>query len=127
MDVAGRQQLALTLLEPADTGVALALRAVPVAARVVGDGRVSAAGALVAMAAESGRPTARDRRQHLLMLTVDPSAAAFHEALPDVANDVGHVHRGAAQALRKSSPCDSSASASSGLEVALRCLLDRCR
>jgi predicted nuclease of restriction endonuclease-like (RecB) superfamily len=125
--VSVRQQLALTLLEPADAGVALALRAVPVAARVVGDGRVSAAGALVAMAAESGRPTARDRGQYLLMLTVDPSAAAFHEALPDVANDVGHLHRGAAQALRKAPPCDSSASASSGLEVALRCLLDRCR
>jgi hypothetical protein len=127
LDVAGRQQLALTLLEPADVGVALALRAVPVAARVVGDGGVSAAGALVAMAAESSRPTARDRGQHLLILTVDPSAAAFHEALPDVANDVGHLHRGAAQALRKASPYDSSASASSGLEVALRCLLDRCR
>ena len=61
MDVAGRQQLPLTLLEPADPGVALALRAVPVAARVVGDARISAAGALVAMAAESGGAATRDR------------------------------------------------------------------
>ena len=93
---------------------------------------MSAAGALVAMAAESSRAATRDRGQHLLMLAVDPSAAAFHEALSGVANDVGHLHRGAAQALRKASPCmpgcgAPSASASSGLEVALRCLLDRCR
>jgi len=127
MDVAGRQQLALTLLEPANARVALAPGAVPVAARVVGDGCMSAAGTLVAMAAESSRAAARDRGQHLLMLTVDPPAVAFDEALPGIADDVGHLHRGAAQALRKASPCDPSASASSGLEVALRCLLDRCR
>jgi len=65
---------------------------------------VSAAGALVAMAAESSRAAARDRRQHLLMLAVDPSAAAFYEALPGIANDVGHLHGGAAQALREASP-----------------------
>jgi hypothetical protein len=93
---------------------------------------MSAAGALIAMAAESSRAAARDRGQHLLMLTVDPSAAAFYEALPGVANDVGQLHGGAAQALRRASPCVRgcrvpSASASSGLEVALRCLLDRCR
>ncbi len=88
---------------------------------------MAAAVALVAMAAESGRPTARDRGEHLLMLTVDPSAAAFDKALPGITNDVGQLHGGAAQALRMASPCDPSASASSGLEVALRCLLDRCR
>ncbi len=104
MDVAGRQQLAFALLEPADARVALALRAVPVAARVVGDDRMSAAGALVAMSAESSRAAACDRGQHLLMLTVDPSAAAFHEALPGITNDVGHLHRRPAQALRKASP-----------------------
>jgi len=127
MDIAGRQQLALTLLEPADARVALALRAVPVTTRVVGDGRMSAADALVAMATERSRTAARDRGQHLLVLAVDPPAAAFHEALPGVANDVGHLHRGAAQAVRRASPCVPSASASSGLEVALRCLLERCR
>ena len=68
-----------------------------------------------------------DRGQHLLMLAVDPSAAAFYEALSGIVDDVGHLHGGAAQALRRASPCDPGASASSGLEVALRCLLDRCR
>ena len=51
MDIARGQQLAFALLEPADAGVALASRAVPVAARVIGDGGVPAAGALIAMAA----------------------------------------------------------------------------
>ena len=104
MDVAGRQQLALPLLEPADAGVALALRAVPVATRVVGDGRVSAAGALVAMATQSSRAATCDRSQHLLMLAVDPLAAAFDEALSGITNDVGQLHRRPAQALRKASP-----------------------
>ena len=88
---------------------------------------MSAAGALVAMAAESSRAATRDRGQQLLMLAVDPPAVTFDEALPGIADNVGHLHRGVAQALRKASPCDPSASASSGLEVALRCLLDRCR
>ena len=95
---------AATLLEPADARVALALRAVPVATRVVGDGRMSAADALVAMASESSRAAARDRGQHLLMLAVDPPAVAFDEALPGVANDVGQLNRGPAQTLRCASP-----------------------
>lgn len=65
---------------------------------------MSAAGAQVAMAAESNRAAAHDRGQYLLVLAVDPSAAAFHEALPGIANDVGHLDRGTAQALRKASP-----------------------
>ena len=40
--VAGGQQLPFPRLEPAQTGVALTLRAVPVSARVVGDGSMSA-------------------------------------------------------------------------------------
>src|SRR5450755_3960723 len=43
MDIARGQQLPLALLEPADAGVALALRAVPVTARVIGDGSMAAA------------------------------------------------------------------------------------
>jgi len=82
MDVASGQQLPFTLLEPADAGVALALRAVPVTARVIGDGSVSATRAAVAMAAKSSGPAASNSAQHLLMLSVDPSAVAFDEGLP---------------------------------------------
>ena len=104
MDIARGQQLPFPLLEPADAGVALALRAVPVTARVIGDGGVAAAGAPVTMATESGSSAPRDRGQHLLMLAVDPSAAAFDETIPSVANDVGHLQRRPAYTLRIASP-----------------------
>ena len=57
---------------------------------------MSTAGAAVAMAAQSGGAATHDGGQHLLMLSVDPSAAAFDEALPCVANDVGHLQERAA-------------------------------
>ena len=38
--------------------------------------------------------------QHLLMLAVDPLAAALDETLSGVTNDVGHLQRRLAQALR---------------------------
>ena len=104
MDVARGQQLPFALLEPADAGAALALRAVPVTARVIGDGAVATAGASIAMAAQSSRAATRDRSQHLLMLSVDPPAAALDKALPCVANDVSHLQRRLAYALRIASP-----------------------
>lgn len=104
MDVAHGQQLAFALLEPADAGVALALRAVPVTARVIGDGGMTATGTLIAMATESSCAASRDRQQYLLMLAVDPLATAFDETLPCVANDVGHLQRRPAYTLRIASP-----------------------
>ena len=47
--VAGRQQLSFPRLEPAQASVALTLGAVPVSARVVRDGSMSAVRALIAM------------------------------------------------------------------------------
>ncbi len=88
---------------------------------------MSAARASVAMAAERSRTAARDRGQHLLMLPVDPPATAVDETLSGVANDVGHLHEGVAQALRKASPDVPSCSMSRGLEVSLRCFFERCR
>jgi hypothetical protein len=125
MDIARGQQLAFALLKPADAGVALALRAVPVTARVIGDGRMAATGALVAMAAERSCPATCDGGQRLLMLSVDPPSAAVDEALSGTANDISHLQRRPAQRLRKASPDVPSCSMSSGLEVALRCFFER--
>src|SRR5665213_152753 len=127
MDVARGQQFAFALLEPADACVALALRAVPVAARVIGEGGVATAGASIAVTAESGGAAARDRIEHLQVLSVDPAMTAFPEARPGVTDDVGHLQRSAAYTLRIASPGSASRSMSSGLEVALKCLLERCR
>jgi hypothetical protein len=104
MNVAGGQQLAFAPLKPADAGVALALRAVPVTARVIGDGGMTASGALIAMAAESSCAASRDRQQYLLMPAVDPLATAFDETLPCVANDAGDLQRRPAYTLRIASP-----------------------
>jgi len=127
VDVARRQQLWFALLKPAQASVALASRAMPVAARVIGDGGISATGALIAVAAERGGAATYDRLQHLQVLTVDPAMTAFSESRSSAANDVGHLQRGAAQALRGAVLREASASWSSGLAVALRCFCERWR
>ena len=65
VDIAGGQQFPFPRLEPAQAGVALALGTVPVAARVVRDGGMSAVRAAIAMSAERGGAAARDGQQHL--------------------------------------------------------------
>ena len=61
MDIASGQQFALARLEPAPARVALASRAMPVSTRVVGDpGRMSAAGAAVAVPAQRDSAAARN-------------------------------------------------------------------
>src|SRR5208283_1197631 len=66
MDIASGQQFSLARLEPAQARVALASWAMPVSTRVVGDpGRMSAAGAAVAMCAQRSGAAACDGQQHL--------------------------------------------------------------
>ncbi len=125
--VAGGQQLPFPRLEPAQARVALTLGAVPVSARVVRDGRMSAVRALIAMSTQRGGAAARDGQQHLLVLPVDPLATALNEGLSCTANDVGHLQRRPVHALCVGSPSPRMVSASSGLPVALRCRRERCR
>src|SRR5271163_2507656 len=75
------QQLSFPRLEPAQTGVALTLGAVPVSARVVRDGSMSAVRALIAMPTQRGGAAARDRQQHFFVLAVDPLPTALNEGL----------------------------------------------
>src|SRR5215471_4531013 len=65
MNVGNVQQFFLTRREPLVAGVALALRAMAIAAGVIRDGLMAAARASIAVAAERCRATAQDRRQHL--------------------------------------------------------------
>ena len=128
MDVASGQQFPFARLEPASARVALASWAMPVSARVVGDpGRMSAAGAAVAMPAQRGGAAAHDGQQHLPVLPVDPPAAVFDKCLSGTANNVGHLHERPVFQLCLCAPCDGNDSASSGLAVALKCRWDRCR
>jgi len=124
--VAAGQQFLLACLKPAQTRVRLASWTMPVAARVIGDGRrMAAGGTAIAMAAECGGAAACDREQDLLMLPVDPAAAALNEALPGPANNIGHLQRRPVYALRLCSPGAGRVSVSSGLVVALRWRCER--
>src|SRR5882724_10510101 len=126
--VTGGQHLAFPRLEPAPSGVALTLGAVPVSARVVRDGSMSAVRALIAMSPQRGSAAACDGQQHLFVLSVDPLATALNEGLSCTANDVGHLQRRRpVHALCVDSPSPRMVIASSGLPVALRCRRERCR
>jgi hypothetical protein len=87
------QELLATLLDPAQSGVGLALGAVPVATRIIGDGLIITAGTLIQMPAESGRAATGDSSQDLQVLAGEPMAAAFDEPLPRCADDIGHLQR----------------------------------
>src|SRR5271165_2997201 len=129
--VGGGQQFALTCLQPAVAGISLTLWAMPVSARVVGDGGMSAVGALIAMSAEGGGAAAGDGQQHFLVLPGHPLATVLDKGWPRAANQVGHLQerathlglwRGLSFLLLRGQDKESN-----GLAVALRWRLDRCR
>jgi len=92
MDVARGEQLLTTRFEPTVAGVGLTLRAVSVAAAVVGDGRtVPTVDALIEMPAQGGGATARDGPQHGEVLPGDPTAASFDEGASRGANQIDHL------------------------------------
>src|ERR1700693_2289021 len=91
MDVGRGQQFTTTRRDPAFTRTGLTLRAVPIAATVVRDGgTMSAAGALIDMAAESGGATACDGQQDLKMGPAEPRTVPLDKVCSCAANDVGH-------------------------------------
>src|ERR1022692_2701407 len=74
MDVAGRQEFPAARFQPAVARVGLALRTMPVAARVEGDGAMPAPGALIDVPAERGRPAADDGGQDLQVQPGEPTS-----------------------------------------------------
>jgi len=92
VDIGRGQQLTTTRRDPAFARTGLTLRAMPIAATVVGDGgTMSAAGALINMAAEGSGATARNGPQDLDMGPAEPVAVACDEVCSRAANDVGHL------------------------------------
>jgi hypothetical protein len=81
MHVLRRQKFPATLLEPTFASARLTLRAVAISARVVGDGAMSTASALIEMSAEHGRATPHNGPQHFDMLPGDPFTASFDECV----------------------------------------------
>src|SRR6267143_6312532 len=92
MDVAGRKKLSSTCCDPAFPSRGLTLRAVSIAAAVVGDGgTMPAAGAFIEMAAECGGATPRNGQQHFDVLPADPLAVSFEEGSSCAADEIGHL------------------------------------
>jgi hypothetical protein len=92
MDVARREKFSLTCGDPAFAGRGLTLRAVSIAAAVVGDGgTMPAAGAFIEMTAESGGATPRNGQQHFDMLPAEPLAISFDESSSRAADEIGHL------------------------------------
>src|SRR5258707_2390974 len=99
MHIARREKLLATRRKPAVASARLTLGAVPVAARVVGDGAMSTAGAFIEMAAERGGATPRHGQQHFDVLPGDPRTASFDESVSRGADQIGHLQRWPAHLL----------------------------
>ena len=91
MDVARREKFSSACCDPPFPGRRLTLRAVPVAAGVVRDGAMPAAGALVEMTAQCGGTTARNGPQHFDVLPAEPVPISFQESSSRGADEIGHL------------------------------------
>src|SRR6266478_7838221 len=91
MDVTRREKLLAARCEPAVASSCLTLWAVPISARVVGDGAMSAASAFIEMPAERGGTTLPNGQEHFDMLPGDPLTASFDECVSRGADQIGHL------------------------------------
>src|SRR5215467_23035 len=83
MDVGCGQKFAATCLDPAFTSAGLTLRAMAVAATVIGDGSaMSTTLALIDVAAECGRTTTRNSVQDFKVRPTEPLTVARMKAVP---------------------------------------------
>src|SRR6266581_6329304 len=91
MDVARREKFPATRGDPPFSGRRLTLRTVAIAAGVVRDGAMPAAGALIEMTAKCGSTTARNGQQHFDVLPADPLAISFEKCSSRSADKIGHL------------------------------------
>jgi hypothetical protein len=123
VDVADREQLLLARRDPRVPRRGQTLRAMPIAAAVVREGRLRALVTAIAVPAERGGATLRDRPKDAPMLPADPGAVLFHEAIARSAYDVGHLegwprHRLCNRRVRRTVSAAETGIASSGLATA---------
>src|SRR5258708_38350802 len=126
MRIVGGQQIAVACLDPAVARLGLASWAMPVAARVIADGLMSAPRTGVHMSTEQGRPAAQNGHQHFHVQPGQPAAALYQECGSCVANDIGHLKRGPVHRCRQDSVGRiNCGNWSSGLTRLFMCLLER--
>src|SRR4051794_20409176 len=117
-----RQQFRLPLFHPLRRGGGLALGAMAVAARGVGDLPMPALVALLDMTAQRGGPTGRDVAQGTALLRREPIAAEVEEGVAMVPEDIGHFEPRSRHGCGPSS--FGGMSRSSGLWVASRAAVE---
>ena len=103
VEVADRQQVRLALGEPRARRCALALRAVSVAAAVVGDPLMPAGLAGLDMTAKRGGAAGLDRRHHLELEEAQMPGMGGPVCGPGGAEDVGDLERGPHRINRRAS------------------------
>jgi len=89
MSVRRSQQLGAPRGQPAVARLALALRTVPVAARVIRQGAMAAAGALIQMSAHRGGAAPLDGYQYFEVQPGEPSRGPVHESVTGGGYDIG--------------------------------------
>ena len=125
--VACGQKFLFPRLKPAQAGVALTARAVPVAARVERDGDMAAVFTAIAVTTQSSGAAAQNGQQNLTVLPGNPAMAAAQEGVSGAADDIGHLQRWPVHLRAVGPPGWLRVSASRGLAVARRCRVDRCK
>ena len=92
VQIAGREKFSSTRSDPTFPSSGLTLRAVAIAAAVIGDGgTIPATGALIEMAAECGGTTSPNGQQHFDVLPTEPVAISFEESISRGADQIGHL------------------------------------
>ena len=86
------EQLPFTGVQPALARLRLALRAVPIPTRVIGDGLMAARAAGVDVSAEGRGPAAHDGAEHRSLLHAQPRML-LDEGVALRVEDIGHLHR----------------------------------
>ena len=94
MEIAGVEEIVLPCCDPALTSLRLTLGAVAIATRVVRDGLITAARALIAMATQGGGAAALNGTQGFELLKVEARSIPLQEAIALHAQDVGHLEGG---------------------------------
>jgi hypothetical protein len=91
MRVGRNQQLGAPRGQPTVARLALALWTVPVAARVIRDGAMAAAGALIQMAAHRGGAAPLDGYEYFEVQPGEPSGGPVHESVTGGGYDIGQL------------------------------------
>src|SRR5260370_19437494 len=92
VQIGGRKKLLSTRSGPDVPSRGLTLRAMAIAAAVIGDGgTMSATGSLIEMTTEGGGTTPANGQQYFDVLPLEPVAISFDESISRGTDQIGHL------------------------------------